>query len=84
MHPTTSPACALQASGNGDDDYYDLSNMNSQQVREELPEHLDEAYGISECMAEWEEDNREEQDEMPHEFSTTGTFTIEGGLKDAE
>ena len=67
----------------GDDDYYDLSNMNSEQVREELPEHLDEAYGISECMAEWEAEN-EEQDEMPHEFSTTGTFTIEGGLKDAE
>ena len=65
----------------GDDDYYDLSNMNSQQVREELPEHLDEAYGISECMEEYE---AEEQDEMPHEFSTTGTFTIEGGLKDAE
>jgi hypothetical protein len=68
----------------GDDDYYDLSNMNSEQVQEELPEHLDEAYGISECMAEWEEENEDELDEMPHEFSTTGTFTIEGGLKDTE
>ena len=65
----------------GSDDYYDLGDMNSEQVREQLPEHLDEAYGISECMAEYE---AEDEDEMPHEFSTTGTFTIEGGLKDAE
>ena len=68
----------------GADDYYDLGGMNSEQVREELPEHLDEAYGISECMEEYEAQEAEEQDEMPHEFSTTGTFTIEGGLKDAE
>jgi hypothetical protein len=47
----------------GDDDYYDLSDMNSEQVREELPEHLDEAYGISECMAEYEAENEEEEEE---------------------
>jgi hypothetical protein len=65
----------------GDDDYYDLSDMNSEQVREQLPEHLDEAYGISECMAEWEEENAEDLDETPHEFGTPGSFTIEEGLK---
>jgi hypothetical protein len=45
------------------DDYYDLSNMNSEQVREELPTVLDEMFCISECMAEYEEDNKEEADE---------------------
>jgi len=42
------------------DDYYDLSGMNSEQVKEELPEVLDEMFGISECMAEYEEENAEE------------------------
>ena len=43
----------------GVDDFYELGDMTSEQVREELPEHLDEAYGISECMAEWEAENSE-------------------------
>jgi hypothetical protein len=47
----------------GNDDYYDLSGMNSEQVREQLPEHLDEAYGISECMAEYEAEEAEEDEE---------------------
>jgi hypothetical protein len=42
------------------DDYYDLSDMNSEQVKEGLPEVLDEMFGISECMAEYEEENAEE------------------------
>ena len=45
------------------DDYYDLSNMNSEAVKEELPEVLDEMFCISEGMAEWEEDNKEELNE---------------------
>jgi hypothetical protein len=36
------------------DDYYELSDMNSEQVAEELPSELDEMFGISECMAEYE------------------------------
>jgi hypothetical protein len=47
----------------GADDYYDLSGMTSEQVREQLPEHLDEAYGISECMAEYEAEEAEEDEE---------------------
>ena len=47
----------------GEDDFYELGDMTSEQVREELPEHLDEAYGISECMAEWEEENQDETNE---------------------
>jgi hypothetical protein len=37
---------------------------------------------ITESIREWEEDNREELDETPHEFGTPGSFTIEEGLKD--
>ena len=47
----------------GVDDFYELGDMTSEQVREELPEHLDEAYGISECMAEYEAENQEETNE---------------------
>jgi hypothetical protein len=43
----------------GDDDYYDLGGMNSEQVKEELPTVLDEMFCISEYMAEWEEENQE-------------------------
>jgi hypothetical protein len=42
------------------DDYYDLSNLSSEQTKEELPEALDEMFCISETMAEYEEENEEE------------------------
>jgi hypothetical protein len=45
------------------DDYYDLSGMDSAAVKEELPEVLDEMFCISESMAEWEEENKEEEEE---------------------
>lgn len=44
----------------GCDDYYDLSEMDSQAVAEELPSELDEAFCISEQMAEYEAENEEE------------------------
>jgi hypothetical protein len=47
----------------GNDDYYEYGGMNSDQIAEELPVELDEAFGISESVAEWEEDNREEEAE---------------------
>jgi hypothetical protein len=43
----------------GDDDYYDLSGMDSAAVEEQLPKVLDEMFCISEYMAEWEEENQE-------------------------
>jgi len=43
------------------DDYYDLGGMKSEQVKEELPEALDEMFGISETMAEYEEETNEEE-----------------------
>ena len=42
-----------------EDDYYDLSGMDSEAVKEELPAVLDEMFCISESMAEWEEENLE-------------------------
>lgn len=43
------------------DDFYDMSGMNSDDVKDTLPEALDEMFCISEYMAEWEAEN-EEQD----------------------
>jgi hypothetical protein len=43
------------------DDYYDLSGMSSEQTKEELPEALDDMFGISETMAEYEEEENENQ-----------------------
>jgi hypothetical protein len=45
----------------GSDDYYDYGGMNSEQIAEELPVELDEAFCISESVAEWEEENKEEE-----------------------
>jgi len=45
------------------DDFYDLSNMDSNAVAEELPSVLDEMFCISEGMAEWEAENAEEEEE---------------------
>jgi hypothetical protein len=44
----------------GTDDYYEMSGMSSTEAEEALPVELDEAFGISESMAEWEADNEEE------------------------
>jgi hypothetical protein len=46
----------------GDDDFYEYGGMNSKQIAENLPVELDEAYGISEAVAEWEEENEEENE----------------------
>ena len=41
----------------GHDAYYELGDMTSAQVAEELPSELDEMFGISESMAEYEQEN---------------------------
>jgi hypothetical protein len=38
----------------GEDDCYDLSGLDSDQVKEQIPHGLDQAFGISEMMEEWE------------------------------
>ena len=45
----------------GNDDYYEYDSLNSTEVAEQLPAELDEAFGISDTMAEYEEE--ENQDE---------------------
>ena len=44
---------------NGHDDYYEYGGMNSEEIAAELPAELDEAFCISESVAEWEEENQE-------------------------
>jgi cell shape-determining protein MreC len=48
----------------GCDDFYEYGGMNSEQAAEELPSALDEMFGISESMAEWEADNEELEEEL--------------------
>ena len=69
--------CFAGIYNDGCDDYYEYSDMNSEEVRETLPEELDEMFNIANDMAMWEEENEEEEDETPHEFATPGSFTIE-------
>ena len=49
---------------NGDDDYYEYSGMSSTEIAETLPTELDEAFGISESVAEWEAENAEEEENI--------------------
>ena len=42
------------------DEYYDLSGMDSAEVRDSIPSCLDDTFGISEQMAEYEAENEEE------------------------
>jgi len=46
----------------GTDDYYEYSGMNSEEVKEMLPMELDECFCISESMADWENENQEEEE----------------------
>lgn len=48
---------------NGDDDYYEYSDMNSEEVADTLPTELDEAFCISEQMADYEAENGENDEE---------------------
>ena len=55
------PGCAFVGEWLDGDDYtYEIPGT-SEEVKDVIPEHLDEAWGISENMAEWEEENAEEE-----------------------
>lgn len=41
----------------GADEYFELSGMSSEEIKDELPEELNDAFGISEDMAQWEEED---------------------------
>lgn len=47
----------------GSDDYYEYSDMNAAEVSDTLPTELDEEFGISDYMAEWEAEQEEEDEE---------------------
>jgi hypothetical protein len=53
----------------GSDDFYEIGGMSSNEVEDLLPAFLDESYGISECIREYEEE--EEQEELH-------TWVVEG------
>jgi hypothetical protein len=44
---------------NGEDDYYEYGDMNSDEVADTLPAELDEAFCISQSMADYESENQE-------------------------
>jgi hypothetical protein len=52
---------------NGVDDCFDYSGLNSKTVRDEIGEELDDYFGISESMAEYEEENMDEVQEWYEE-----------------
>ena len=48
---------------NGDDDYYDYGGMTADEIEDTLPPELDEAFGISQSVSEWEQEQAEENEE---------------------
>lgn len=46
----------------GDDDYYEIGGLTAEQVRDTIPEDLDECMGISESIEMWKEENQEEEE----------------------
>ena len=51
--------CFAGTWSNGDDDYIDLSELGADDIERDYPE-IDECFGISEAMREYEADNEEE------------------------
>ena len=45
----------------GSDDCYDYNGMSSEEIAEYLPEEVDGYFGISETVAQWEDENTEEE-----------------------
>ena len=48
----------------GQDDYYEYGGMSSTEIAETLPAELDEAFNISEDVAQWEAENAEEEENI--------------------
>lgn len=51
--------CFVGCWDNGDDEFYEYGGCDSSNVRESIGETLDDMYGISESMAEYEQDELE-------------------------
>ena len=46
--------------GYGSDDYFEYGGMTADEIEATLPPELDEAYGISQAVSEWEQEQEEE------------------------
>jgi len=44
----------------GSDEYYDIGGLSADEVRDTIGEFLDDHFGVSECMREYEEMNKDE------------------------
>jgi len=47
----------------GQDEIYDLTMLSSEAVKDQVPEELDQTFGISEQMAEYEAEQQEEEND---------------------
>lgn len=45
---------------NGDDDYYEIGGETSKTIRDTVGDEIDDMFGISECMAEYEQEEKDE------------------------
>ncbi len=54
------PGMAFCGMYEGFDESYDYSGMGADEAEEYIPETLDEMFGITESMREWEEENQDE------------------------
>ena len=55
--------CFCGVWNNGDDDYFDYTDLSSKEVRDQIDEELDYVFGISDSIEEWEEENKDEVQE---------------------
>ena len=56
----------------GNDDYYEYGGLDSKGIAETLPAELDEAFGISQSVSEWEQENAEDEENID--------IDLDGGL----
>lgn len=54
--------CFVGRYEDGDDQHYDYGELDSEEVRNYIGEELDDFWSISESMAEWEEEERREEE----------------------
>lgn len=52
--------CGIYADGS--DDYYEYNDMTAEEASNTLPVELDEEFGISDQMAEWEQEQQEDNE----------------------
>jgi hypothetical protein len=56
----------------GDDDYYEYGDMSAVEIEAMLPDDLDETFGISEAVAEYEAEQEEDSDNLDIDINNTG------------